>query len=274
LALKGKMIGVSFPDTILEEKGSLREKTWKLGLIARACAIYGVDTIEVFRDSKGRGESELITKVLRFLETPQYLRRRLFPLDADLQFAGLLPPLRIPSHRPKVDVGRLRVGDVREGVVNPDGTADVGLDTHVELRGKTHPNSRLTVRIVGLNPVAGVAVSRGEVKEYWGYDVESKSAEEVFDDKRFGVKVATSRKGESLTSRIDDLRKSIAGCSGVKLVFGSPSRGLLQIVGKDIVEKSDYVLNLFVEQKVETVRSEEAIFAGLNLVNVLAAEKA
>ena len=55
----------------------------------------------------------------------------------------------------------------------------------------------------------------------------------------------------------------------MKLIFGSPSRGLFDIVGPELARKSDYVVNLFLDQHVETVRAEEAIFAGLNLVNML-----
>ena len=274
MALKGRRLAVAFPDTVLEEKASLREKSWKLGLIARACAIYGVDEVEVFRDGRGRGESDLIEIVLRFLETPQYLRRRLFPLSADLQFAGLLPPLRIPSHKPRVPLDRLRAGDVREGVVDEDGSVDVGLDARVSVGGRLPPGSRATVRISGKDPLAGVVVNREETGEYWGYVVRRRSAEEVFKDPKYDVKVATSRKGEPLHSRIVKFRESVAASRGVKLVFGSPARGLFEIVGGEVLEQADFVLNLFVEQEVETVRTEEAIFAGLNLVNVVLAEKA
>ena len=79
MALLGRRLSVAIPDTVLEEKASRREKTAKLGVIARACAIYGVDVIEIFRDSKGRGEGEWIKKILEYVETPQYLRKRLYP---------------------------------------------------------------------------------------------------------------------------------------------------------------------------------------------------
>ena len=36
--------------------------------------------------------------ILKYLETPQFLRKRLFPKMNDLKFAGVLHPLRIPSH--------------------------------------------------------------------------------------------------------------------------------------------------------------------------------
>ncbi|HMD79647.1 MAG TPA: putative RNA uridine N3 methyltransferase, partial [Nitrososphaerales archaeon] len=140
MALLGKRLAVSIPDTVLEEKDSPRDKTVKLGLMARAFAIYGVDVVEVFRDPARRGEGAMVKKVLEFLETPQYLRKRLYPIDEDLRFAGVLPPLRIPSHRPKSTVENVELGQVREGVANPDGTVDVGLPQNAKLRGKAASN--------------------------------------------------------------------------------------------------------------------------------------
>lgn len=274
MALLGKKLAVAIPDTLLEERASLRDKSVKLGIVARACAIYGVDVVEVFRDPKGHGELALIRKVLEFLETPQYLRRKLFPLDEALQYAGVLPPLRIPSHKPMVSVEELKVGEIREGVTNVDGTLDIGLEELARFAGSSKPNVRLTVQIKSKNPLTVAPVTRENVKDYWGYRVESKSVEEVFSDSRFGVKVATSRLGDSLSDRLSEIRASLGKARGVKLVFGSPSRGLFEIVGPDLAKKSDFVLNLFAEQHVETVRTEEAIFAGLGLVNVLCSNKA
>src|SRR5271170_3150346 len=84
-----RRVSVAFPDTVLEEHSdSLRDKTAKLGQIARICSVFGVETVQVFRDPRGRGESALIKLILEYLETPQYLRRRLFALDESLKFAG------------------------------------------------------------------------------------------------------------------------------------------------------------------------------------------
>jgi len=272
--LLGKKLVVAFPDSVLEEKDSLRDKTTKLGLIARTCVIYGVDVVEVFRDEKGPGELVLIKKILEFLETPQYLRRRLYPMDEALRFAGILPPLRIPSHKTKVPVRNLRIGEVREGVTNGDGTVEIGLDQPARLAGRERPDMRVTVKIRSKNPLTAERISPEGLKEYWGYRVESKSANEVLSDNRFGLKIATSRLGKPLVSLLPSLRTSIDVASGVKLIFGSPSRGLFDIMGPTLAMKSDFVVNLFAEQRVDTVRTEEAIMAGLNLVNVLAAEKA
>ena len=62
-----RALSVAFPDTILEERhDSLREKTIKLGQIARTCSIFGVDTIQVFPDQRGGGESALIKSILEY----------------------------------------------------------------------------------------------------------------------------------------------------------------------------------------------------------------
>lgn len=65
------------------------------------------------------------------------------------------------------------------------------------------------------------------------------------------------------------MRESVSRASSVKLIFGSPSKGLFDLVGPELLKKADYVVNIFPEQHVETVRTEEAIFAGLNLVSML-----
>jgi hypothetical protein len=274
LALLGRKIAVSLPDTVLEDKESLRDKSAKLGLIARSCAIFGVDLIEVFRDPAGDGEEQVIRKVLEYLETPQYLRKRLYPLDDALRYAGLLPPLRIPSHRPRIASDRLPIGEVREGVVNSDGTVDIGLDHAPRLKGKATSNTRVTVRVASVSPPSVELISREQVGDYWGYKVELKSVREALSDLRFKMKVATSRLGAPLAEVAGRLEPSMKRAGSIKLIFGSPSRGLFDIMGPDLKRQVDFVVNLFPEQHVETVRTEEAILAGLGLASYLLAGKA
>ena len=270
----GKRIAVSLPDTILEDKESLREKTAKLGVIARACAIYGVDVIEVFRDPRTRGDERTVRRVLEYLETPQYLRRRLFPLDEELRYAGMLPPLRIPSHKAKVPADRIPVGEVREGVVNADGTVDIGLEVAPKLRQRSPSGERVTVKVVSLRPLVADLIPRERAGPYWGYSVVAKTVGEVLSDSNYGLKIATSRLGTPMMDELARLRSSLWRADGVKLIFGSPSRGLFGIIGPDLPSKVDYVVNFFPEQQVETVRTEEAILVSLGVVSILTAGKA
>jgi methyltransferase len=274
MALLGRRLAVSIPDTVLEDKESLREKTAKLGLIARACAIYGVDLIEVFRDPKGRGEGKTIREVLEYLETPQYLRKRLYPIDETLKFAGVLPPLRIPSHKPRVPVDGVGPGEVREGVVNDDGSVDVGLDVSPRLGGDAQPGKRVTVRISSMKPPRADVIAKESLREYWGYTVEDNQLDDMLTDPRFRTKIATSRLGMPLPKALGRLRTLLEGGSPAKLIFGSPSRGLFDMVGRDLDQRVDLVLNLFPAQQVETVRTEEALLVGLGVVGLISAEKA
>lgn len=261
---------MALPDTLLEEHESLREKTVKLGSLARACSIYGVDFILVFRDEKGKGEARLIKKVLEYLETPQYLRKRMYPVDGSLRFAGLLPPLRIPSHRLKVPLEKVQVGEVREGLTNADGTVDIGLEENPKIRNPTGPNRRVTIRVTSKNPLTAEIIDRKEVNEYWGYVVETGTLDEILGGSRFGLKIATSKYGNTLPSQIFQLREAVRKAGSVLVAFGSPARGLFDMVGPKLSQEVQFTVNLFAEQHVQTVRTEEAVFAALNLLNNLA----
>lgn len=273
MTLEGKRVCVAVPDTVLEEQESTREKTTKLGQIARYCALFGVDSVRVFHDPRGRGESSFMKKVLEYLETPQYLRKRLFPLSEDLRYAGLLPPLRIPSHKAKVPLGRLQAGELREAVVLADGlSADAGLDVPVTLRRREPPQRRVTLKITSVSPsgVEATPVDRRDVKAYWGYTVDISGTAALLADPTFPLKVATSRLGDPIARVARSLRIDLQGSGAVMLLFGSPSRGLFETVGKDLRSRVGYVVNLFPEQNVATARSEEAILSALYLVGLLA----
>lgn len=269
MTLVGKRLSIAIPDTVLEDHDSLREKTVKLGQIARSCSLFGVDLIQIYRDPRGRGEAALARRVLEYLETPQYLRKRLFPLDESLRFAGLLPPLRIPSHKPRVPVGSLRAGELREGVVLDDGrSVDIGLDSPLELDRSATPLTRVTVKVTGTSPLSGVRGERSHSGEYWGYSVEEGSVQKILSDQRFGLRVATSRSGEPLLKCLGVLGDRFRSSGSCLVLFGSPSRGLYETI-PDLDERTDFVVNLYPEQHVATVRTEEAIASALYLLEVL-----
>ena len=190
-------------------------------------------------------------------------------MDEDLKFAGLLPPLRTPSHKPRVQLRELRVGDVREGITNGDGTVEVGLEKAPLLRERIPENRRVTTRITEKEPLRAEVVGRESAGEYWGYVVEAKSLQGVLDDGRGLLRVATSRMGDPARSMLPRLSGAVGGAPGVKFLFGAPSRGLFEIVGCSLRERVDFVVCLFAEQHVQTVRTEEAISAALNLLNFL-----
>ncbi len=245
---------IAIPSSSLINEKDEKIKFFKIGMIARACAVFRVERIFIYPDPS-LDESDLIKEVLEYLETPQYLRKYLFPLKKGLRYAGLLPPVRIPSHKPK----DLKIGEVREGIivrVAPDGTvwADIGMEALALYKGKSKEGARVTVRVCSKKPLV---VEEASPDEYWGYEVKKADLEDLLEREDA---VITSRKGR--VPLPDEIRRKNL------LIFGSPTEGVQEIAGKYglRVENVD-VWNMFPDQGTQTVRLEEAVIGSLALMN-------
>ena len=274
-----KRLTVAVPASVISDTPHLREKTSKIGFIGRAAAIFKTDEIIVYADdskTNQRREIDLTATLLSYMETPQYLRKRLFQLKPELQFAGILPPLRTPHHPlPK----KLKVGDYREAVVlskAKEGTlVDIGLEQPALLRGAEFAtNQRITVQVVTASQKVEVqAVSRDDVSEYWGYavTVESRALKPLLSEPRFDLVIGTSKFAPLFQEVTKRLGEKWAKARSVLLLFGSPSRGLFDIAkdeGINLNEAVDFMVNTFPNQGTETVRTEEAVLASLAILNV------
>lgn len=247
------MLSIAIPSSSLINERDEKIKAYKVGLIARAAAVFRVDEILIYLDPI-LDESDYIKNILEYLETPQYLRKQLFPLKKSLRYAGLLPPLSIPSHRSK----HLKIGEIREGVVRhvaPDGTrwVDVGVKALAPLDCNAEKGARVTVRICSKKPLR---VEEVKPREYWGYEVKKLRMEDLA--KRENL-VITSRKCEAV--KPSALRRDVT------LVFGNPEEGVFEIAKRLGIEMRAECWNVVPEQGTRTVRLEEAIFAALSLVN-------
>ena len=111
---------VAIPHNVLEGVPDEREKIRKIGYIARAAAMFRTNRLVIYLyGSSPSGDLEMLRKYLEYLVTPPYLRKILYPKDPVLRYAGLLPPLNIPTHTPPREP---RPGEVRVGaVVRQDG---------------------------------------------------------------------------------------------------------------------------------------------------------
>src|SRR4030042_5149467 len=133
--MEKKKLAIAIPASVISDTPHLREKTSIVGLIGRAAAIFRVAEIIVYPDNikvdQGR-DVDLIAALLAYMETPQYLQKRLFKLEPRLQFAGILPPLRTPHHPVSGKTKGLKAGEYREGLVlsqNKEGLlVDIGVE--------------------------------------------------------------------------------------------------------------------------------------------------
>ena len=153
-----KKLAIAIPASTISDTPHLREKTSKIGLIGRAAAIFRVDEIIVYPDNPKTNQArdlDFIALLLNYLETPQYLRKRLFKIEPDLQFAGILPPLRTPHHPLSGKTRDLKVGEYREGLVLSQAKegllVDIGVEQPAVLRETQYAvGDRLTLQVVNV----------------------------------------------------------------------------------------------------------------------------
>lgn len=263
-------MAVAIPDSCLADESTRLDKSRKVSLIARACAIFGVSEVLVYEEGGTRSDRSLLASVLRYAETPPFLRRRLYPRDPDLRYAGALKPLKIPSHSAPADLGLVRQGDVREGVVFASRGAlyaDVGASEPVPYRGRGSPGERVTLRLGRSGgAIEARGIGRDEAGAYWGYRVRARGPLRSLLASWDGRTILTSRLGRPATSA--DVRAYAApGAGPVLVAFGSTDRGLREILGASArTVQNARTLNFFPGQHTETVRLEEAVLGTLSVL--------
>ncbi len=277
-----KKLSIAIPASTISDTPHLREKTAKMGLIGRAAAIFRVDEIILYPDNSKmdqRRDLDFMGLLLNYLETPQYLRKSLFKLDPDLEYAGILPPLRTPHHPLSGKTKHLNVGEYREGVVMSETkeglVVDIGVQQPALLRRKEFTiGDRLTLQVVNIGKQVEVqVVSRNEVPQYWGYQikVEERAFGQFVVEDCFDLKIATARIGDNFMEVANKISRKWEGSQRILVAFGAPSRGLHEIVQDESLNLSeivDFTVNMVPNQGTVTVRTEEALFASLAILNM------
>ena len=277
-ARRPQRLTVALPASLTLDIPHLREKTARLGFVARALAAFRVDQLIVYSDREGAEiarESKLIEKMLTYIETPQYLRKLMFKMDPDLQYAGTLPPLRSPNHPNKQDPAP---GLVREGIVIQAGTPSIveaGFAKPIHVNSGLPLSSRVTIRVTKISPnLEGEILDPSGLTIYWGFRVARGhvSIQEMVRSKKFDLAISTSRNGTNIRQVMLDLTRKWNSASSPLVVFGSPDEGIPEMLGRlkmSISETMDFNLNTIPHQGVETVRTEEALWGSLALLNIL-----
>ncbi|WP_049936031.1 putative RNA uridine N3 methyltransferase [Haloplanus natans] len=271
---------VLVPSSLVREAEDKREATRKLGYVARAATVFRADRLVVFpdRDGERRWGGGFVETVLRYAATPPYLKTEAWGTRDELEYVGVLPPLRVSS---RTGSGPERPGSLQEGIVT-----EVGPDGRVRVNcGLQHPISLLTpdglevkegervaIRISSREPVRARIVD----EPLPGFEVQRADLPDVLARPDAGVRIATSVHGTELSvGRLTELVGRI-GDGDLTVAFGAPGRGLPAILDVAVEEVAagggegvepdpgfDLWLNTIPRQGSETVRTEEAMFASL-----------
>ncbi|HUK27824.1 MAG TPA: RNA methyltransferase [Candidatus Acidoferrales bacterium] len=275
-------VSVAIPASLVSDTPHLREKTAKLGVLARACSIFGVSEIVIYLDDERRGlttDLDLCVEILSFLQTPPYLRKKLYGIRPSLKYAGILPPLQSPHHNVPRSISESKIGDLRVGIVSSHCSGriqvEAGLERPLSCRGDLPVGSVLTLRVTEVGGVlAGEVVDESKIHIYWGYRVRRAKSKlsRLLEEERYELKIGTSRYGIQVQDVWSEIGKSLRDVKSVLVVFGSPKLGLMEILGQDGLSpesKFDFFINTIPEQNVATVRTEEAVLVTLSLLNMM-----
>jgi predicted SPOUT superfamily RNA methylase MTH1 len=256
------------PSSLVREAEDKREATRKLGYVARAAAVFRIDRLLVFPDPGGEGRwgESFVETVLAYAATPPHLRKEVWDRRAELEYAGILPPLR---QTPQTGSGSTDSGSSRQGIVT-----EVGSDGRVRVNcGLQHPISlvvpsgmevnegeRVTVSVSSRDPVRARLVEKPPP----GFRVGLSDLSTALDSED-GLAIAASRYGDPLTA---GRLQGLLGCTddGMTVAFGAPERGLPAVLGVEAGDPEagfDLWLNTVPNQGSEVVRTEEAVFATL-----------
>ncbi len=263
---------VLVPSSLARDAVNKREATRKLGYVARAAAVFRVDRLDVFPDPDGESAygGEFVETVLAYAATAPYLRKDAWGRRDELEFAGVLPPLRISS---RTGSGSDGSGSLRQGIVT-----QVGSDGRVRVNcGLQHPISlivpddmsvdegeRVTVSVSSREPVRARLVD----DPIPGFVVARTALEDALARDDAGYRIAASRHGVPLTAGSLQSLVTRLDREGFTLAFGAPGRGLPAILDVDPDDGPtpggfDRWLNTVPHQGSETIRTEEAMFASL-----------
>ena len=264
-------LSIAIPDSALQDESTLLYKTKKVSIIARSCAIFKINQIFIYKDQSGnKNDSALLSILLKYLETPQYFRKQLFPKSKLLNYSGVLQPLNIANHLLTSNKKLIKNNDIRDGlVINHKGKkfVDIGIGRLTPYFGKVKPGTRIIVKIINTQPEFTIKeISKEDVKDYWGYKVKERGNLFSTLSSWTGKIILTSKKGRIFTTH--DMRKFTEPNDSILLVFGTTNKGIHEILGADIKKiQNSKILNFFPNQGTETVRLEEAILGTLSIIN-------
>jgi len=264
-------LSVAIPDSALKDEKTLENKTRKIGLIARACSIFKVNEIIIYRDGKeNKSDSHLLITILKFLETPQYFRRQKFPKSNLLKFTGLLPPLKIPNQTVTSDYKSLKPGDIREGLiirVKGKKNLDLGIKKLISYNGKDDIGKRIIIKINHVKPELSIKeITKEQINGFWSYNVKQGGNLLSVLSNWNGSKILTSKNAKFWNKKTYEKIKDTK--LPILVVFGTTDKGLHDMLGKKIHDMpNSKLVNFFPNQGTETVRLEEALLGVLGIIN-------
>lgn len=232
-----RTLSIAFPSSIFDYVPTPQLEAYLVGQIARAAVVFNVTEIIIFNEAEtdeSREKQARLVKLFEYAECPQYLRKKIFAIEPDLKYAGLIHPLEAQHH--------LRTSQIdcpyREGVTiehteyefkgkkQEFTKVNIGLSKTVDIPGHHPINTRITVQVDPADlrkmqamlsqsmqsPHAALASPVDPLEKlnlYWGYYVRPAGSltealsENIFLPSRknfYDIVIGTSERGDCIDS--------------------------------------------------------------------------
>ncbi|MDO5823755.1 putative RNA uridine N3 methyltransferase [Methanobrevibacter sp.] len=268
-------LSVFIPNSFISESKDLKIRTYKVGILGRALAIFQADNVVIYNDDhvkneEGKMDGEFIAEVLSYMNTPQYLRKQVFPIRPELKHVGILPPLRTPHHPVN---SQPDVGDYRQGFTvkrNKKGTfVDIGMDKLAFCKEQLSVKRIFDFKITKIAKKEVIVTPDKPDDIYWGYNVISsnKSLKNSLKLIKPNLVVEATRYGDYINSIFDELKPKLDESRSTAILFGGPYSSIQEDISNPNWEL--FKVNTLPDQGTETVRTEEAVVATLSLFNFM-----
>lgn len=268
-------LSIFIPNSFLSESKDLKIRTYKVGILGRALAIFQADNVVIYNDDHvknedGAHDGDFIAEILSYMNTPQYLRKKAFPIMPELKHVGILPPLRTPHHPVN---NQPDVGDYRQGFTvkrNKKGTyVDIGMDKLAFCKEQLTVKKIFDFKITKIAKKEVIVTPDKPDDVYWGYNVMSsnKSLKNSLKLIKPDLVVETTRYGDYIDSIFDELKPKVDECKSIAILFGGPYSSISEDVSNP--NWNLFRVNTLPNQGTETVRTEEAVVATLSLFNFM-----
>lgn len=262
-------ISIALPSSIIDNAQSKELRSYLVGQIARTCSIFKVDEIIIFHDSLNKGtykdKLNFCLTNLQYLETPQYLRKLLFPISDELSMVGLMNPLDCDHHLRSNEYLKYREGVVLNRPVkdNKGSWVNIGLKKDCFVDVSLPDKTRVTIKLdkdckelhheteivnttnnylansnLSKKFYTGKVISSMEPKSKghsWGYIVrvvdkfEDLFCNSIFNNDKYDLIIGTSDKGELHT----------------EIELSKQSKKIKKIINKKKIDKISHALIVF-----------------------------
>lgn len=171
---KIRTLSIAFPSSIFDNVPTPLLEAYLVGQVARAAVVYNVCEIVIFdeeeppqpmlsntinhqrNDNGGNSfRTQRLVKLFEYAECPQYLRKRIFGIEPDLKYAGIIHPLEAQHHlrtsqiecpyREGVTVKNIQ--HEKKGKMGDFTEVNIGLNQPVIVPGTLDLNTRVTVQV-------------------------------------------------------------------------------------------------------------------------------